>query len=229
MLYVDSVFVDCLRMCDVILSSARSVPFPLLTTYCPPPLPPPADSMLNQGYTILAMVVAKVRAMTTTTSDRTRYENRFTNIISRLSLFVIPIGNQSLVIFFDHLTPNSPMHLHCRCSVVCCVQIGGRSDAISCIKELVDRGGADVNIASSFGFSPLMSCCAVGETKLVNLLLSYGADCKAEGAHPNGFLCHKERFKGHHTAPQWAEMYGQKSVVAALKRHEARLRNPQNV
>ena len=64
-----------------------------------------------------------------------------------------------------------------------------------------------------------MSAAALGDVKLVTLLLDAGADTTARGAHPNGFVGAPVRpGKRARTPREWAECFGQSQVVDLLDR-----------
>lgn len=88
--------------------------------------------------------------------------------------------------------------------------------------------GAEVDCANWLGFTPLMGEAAMGNGKTCSLLLRHGASCSLRGAHPSGFLRTRgpdgrcvgaplPRFKGEHSAAEWADLYGHATVARMLR------------
>ena len=93
------------------------------------------------------------------------------------------------------------------------------AQTVQCVRELLDKHGADASRGNDLRMAPLMSAAALGDVKLVTLLLDAGADTTARGAHPNGFVGAPVRpGKRARTPREWAECFGQSQVVDLLDR-----------
>ena len=93
------------------------------------------------------------------------------------------------------------------------------AQTVQCVRELQDKHGADASRGNDLRMAPLMSAAALGDVKLVTLLLDAGADTTARGAHPNGFVGAPVRpGKRARTPREWAECFGQSQVVDLLDR-----------
>ena len=87
--------------------------------------------------------------------------------------------------------------------------------ALSCVRELVLKHGADPTIGNDLGMAAVMYAAALGDARVVAFLAAHGADLAARGAHPNGFLGAPSPRPGkcRRTAREWAELYGHVAAV----------------
>ena len=93
------------------------------------------------------------------------------------------------------------------------------AQTVQCVRELLEKHGADASRGNDLRMAPLMSAAALGDVKLVTLLLDAGASITARGAHPNGFVGAPVRpGKRARTPREWAECFGQSQVVDLLDR-----------
>jgi len=94
------------------------------------------------------------------------------------------------------------------------------AQTLRCVRELVLRRGAKIDVGNDLDFAPLMSAAALGDARTVAFLLDRGADASARGAHPNGFVgaaCRPGSRK--RDSREWAECYGHVDVVAVIDAH----------
>lgn len=92
------------------------------------------------------------------------------------------------------------------------------AQTVQCVRELLAQK-ADPSRGNDLRLAPLMSAAALGDVKLVTLLLDAGANTATRGAHPNGFVGAPVRpGKRARTPREWAECFGQSRVVELLDR-----------
>ncbi len=85
------------------------------------------------------------------------------------------------------------------------------------LRELVENWGADVNICDDLGFGPLHSAAVSGLRSICLYLIQAGADPRAKGSHPNGFIGFKLRLKGYFTPQEWAHLYDHHELSLELE------------
>jgi len=91
------------------------------------------------------------------------------------------------------------------------------------VTEVLCRGGADLDVTDSWGFSALMRAAQNGHVLEVLLLLQFGANSTLAD-HEGHHALHWSVFHRHHTVTEW--LLKESALVACLNQPDAKGKTP---